>query len=93
MGANDDCRADAEQFALVTTAAFKTMGGEGLRTQPSQPGTARNTSFTTERAIYVQSGIILPQYITQLNAIGAKGQRSGMRHELKEGTADEWLII
>ena len=34
-----------------------------------------------------------PQDITRLNAICAKGQRSGMRHELREGTADEWLII
>ena len=34
-----------------------------------------------------------PQDNTRLNAICAKGQRSGMRHELREGTADEWLII
>ncbi|CAH0491448.1 unnamed protein product [Peronospora farinosa] len=34
-----------------------------------------------------------PQECSRLKAICGKGQRMGVRHELREGSADEWIII
>ena len=53
VDADEDCRMDAEQVALVATAGFKSLGSEIFRTKPCQSGTAKTTSFATVQAIYV----------------------------------------
>ena len=58
VDADDDCRMNVEQVALVGTAGFKSVGGEGLRTKPAQSVTCTTISFATVRSIYVQSGNI-----------------------------------
>ena len=55
VDADDDCRTDTEQVALVATAGFLLMFSEGLNTQPDQSGATETKSFATLRSIYVQS--------------------------------------
>ena len=61
MDADDNCRMDAEQVALVTTAGFILLGGEGLRIQLDQSGAAKTRASQQYEQLMFNPAAFSPQ--------------------------------